>query len=86
MRSRAHELMRRALPLMSYCGREATDTRLDPATRAILATLGADLFALVDAAVAAIGPDDPGEAVVRDLDRARRRLRVVRDTGVHDAG
>ena len=81
------ELARRMLAPIYYASREANDQRLDPTTRAVLGSLAVDLLTLTDAALDAMTPEDRDEAVVRDLDRAHRRLRVARELGeVRDVG
>lgn len=81
MKSTATELVRRMLPAVLYSAREAGDPRLDAATRAVLGALASDLVVMAEAALDALAPDDREEATVRDLERARRRLRTARQLG-----
>jgi hypothetical protein len=80
------ELVRRMMPALYYCAREGADLRIDATTRAVLASLATDLLMLTDAALDAMTPDDRDEAVVRDLERARQRLRTARELGGSNAG
>ncbi len=78
MISRPYQIVRRTLPLLMYCGHAARDERLDQPTRALMVTLGRDVLDRVDRTIAALIPDHERDvAVVRDIERARRRLRAI---------
>jgi hypothetical protein len=75
------ELARRATPLIAYLAREAGDPRLDATVRAVLGALAADIHTIVTAGLGALSPEGADEAAVRELERARARLRTARQLG-----
>ena len=76
---RAHELSFRAMPLLFYCARLASDERLDADVRAAFGTLGEDILMLVEITLGAIAPEASGQDTPagRELARARKRIQAV---------
>ncbi len=78
MISAPYRLMRRALPLVAYCSHARGHGDVGQVERALLVALGADVLRRVEETISALVSDaDRDAAVVRDLERCRRRLRAA---------